>query len=380
MKFEKWLEETTTTANIAQPLAQGAVDVIGAGCPEGYKWSKEKKICVPVSEEAKKEEKKKPTKKFLKSIFGPEVMKDLKKESLDEGLKSPNTAKWKAGKHLGQWHVMNQFGDVRDVDGEAWAYMSKTREFLHLGTTKELKKMKKTSRWLPEGVESSGFYMKIRSAQNRGKAQQLAKQHGVHPSNVGYVYLDYADDSDEFIKQAYERTKRVLQRPKISDVNKERQELILANLERVMKERGIKESKLREAVVLTDPEKLTAQWKKKAKENPDVAHWMHIASTYKKAALKCQEQLKKESIDEGKHPTHKGASSPPSGKIASYHKALMKAKEETMKGDTLNSSGTKSVYFGKGLVTVRAGKSEVILTKQEAEALTRSISRNIGKI
>jgi len=142
MKFEKWLEETTTTANIAQPLAQGTVDVVGAGCPEGYKWNKEKKICVPIS----------------------------------------------------------------------------------------------------EGVESSGFYMKIRSAQNRGKAQQLAKQHGVHPSNVGYVYLDYAEDSDEFIKQAYERTKRVLQRPKISDVNKERQELILANLERVMKERGIKES------------------------------------------------------------------------------------------------------------------------------------------
>jgi hypothetical protein len=52
MKFEKWLEETTTTAGIAQPLAQGSVDVIGGGCPEGYKYDKEKKICVPEVEEA----------------------------------------------------------------------------------------------------------------------------------------------------------------------------------------------------------------------------------------------------------------------------------------------------------------------------------------
>jgi hypothetical protein len=50
--------------------------------------------------------------------------------------------------------------------------------------------------------------------------------------------------------------------------------------------------KINEAVVLTDPEKLTAQWKKKAKENPDIAHWMHIAKTYKKAAMKCQDKLK----------------------------------------------------------------------------------------
>jgi len=378
MRFEKWVEETTTTANIAQPLAQGAVDVIGAGCPEGYKWSKEKKICVPVSEEAKKEEKKKPTKKFLKSIFGPEVMKDLKKESLDEGLKSPNTAKWKAGKHLGQWHVMNQFGDVRDVDGEAWAYMSKTREFLHLGTTKELKKMKKTSRWLPEGVESSGFYMKIRSAQNRGKAQQLAKQHGVHPSNVGYVYLDYADDSDEFIKQAYERTKRVLQRPKISDVNKERQELILANLKRVMKERGIKESinRLRESV-LCELTGVLVHAKHPTGKVTDVA----VRKLQKDAGIGVPPVRKHKNGNlEYDFKTWEMANR--FSDVLDSHGIKSELLEaETMKGDTLNSSGTKGVYFGKGLVTIRAGiKSEVILTKQEAEALVRSISRNIGKI
>jgi hypothetical protein len=47
MKFAEWLEETTTTAGIEQPLARGKVDVVGAGCPDGYKWDKDLKECVP---------------------------------------------------------------------------------------------------------------------------------------------------------------------------------------------------------------------------------------------------------------------------------------------------------------------------------------------
>ena len=49
MKFEKWLEETTVAGDIAQPLARGKVDVVGAGCPEGMVKDK-KGICVPKGE------------------------------------------------------------------------------------------------------------------------------------------------------------------------------------------------------------------------------------------------------------------------------------------------------------------------------------------
>lgn len=48
---------------------------------------------------------------------------------------------------------------------------------------------------------------------------------------------------------------------------------------------------LDEAVKLTDPKKLSAEWKRKAKENSDIAHWIHIADIYKKAAIKCEEKL-----------------------------------------------------------------------------------------
>lgn len=49
MRFEKWLEETTTTAGVAQNLAKGKVDVIGAKrkCPEGMTWDAKQLECVP---------------------------------------------------------------------------------------------------------------------------------------------------------------------------------------------------------------------------------------------------------------------------------------------------------------------------------------------
>lgn len=51
MKFEKWLDEETTTGAIALNLAKGGgqgpgVDVIGADCPDGQKWDKKKGKCV----------------------------------------------------------------------------------------------------------------------------------------------------------------------------------------------------------------------------------------------------------------------------------------------------------------------------------------------
>ena len=225
MKFEKWLEETTVAGDIAQPLARGKVDVVGAGCPEGMVRDK-KGICVPKGEKISEYQELYRTDRY--DLIAKKLMKQFK------------------GKKI----------TFRDIE------------------------------------------------------QAII---------------------DEFAPQPFDRY--------------DHQEVVDRLKEKRFK---VESSKLREAVVLTDPEALTAQWKKKAKENPDVAHWMHIAGVYKKAALKCQKQLKKESID-----------------------------EETMKGDTLNSSGTKSVFFGKGLVTIRAGRSEVILTKQEAQALVRSIKEKI---
>lgn len=35
-----------TTGNVEKNLARGHVDIIGAGCPEGFNWSKSKKVCV----------------------------------------------------------------------------------------------------------------------------------------------------------------------------------------------------------------------------------------------------------------------------------------------------------------------------------------------
>lgn len=51
MKFQKWLDEQTTTGAIALNLAKGGkhgggVDVIGADCPDGQKWDKKKGKCV----------------------------------------------------------------------------------------------------------------------------------------------------------------------------------------------------------------------------------------------------------------------------------------------------------------------------------------------
>ncbi len=49
MRFVKWLEETTTTAAVAQPLAKGKVDVVGAKkkCPDGHVWDAKQLECVP---------------------------------------------------------------------------------------------------------------------------------------------------------------------------------------------------------------------------------------------------------------------------------------------------------------------------------------------
>jgi hypothetical protein len=48
----------------------------------------------------------------------------------------------------------------------------------------------------------------------------------------------------------------------------------------------------------------------------------------------------------------------------------------TDKGDMLDSKGTKKVLFLKnGSISIKAGKSQIMLNKQEAEALLRSLKR-----
>jgi hypothetical protein len=42
----------TTTANVAQNLAKGHVDIIGGECPKGQKYDPEKKVCVPIKNES----------------------------------------------------------------------------------------------------------------------------------------------------------------------------------------------------------------------------------------------------------------------------------------------------------------------------------------
>jgi hypothetical protein len=48
MKFNKYIEETTTTADVEVNTAKGAVDIINKDeeCPEGYIWCPEKGKCV----------------------------------------------------------------------------------------------------------------------------------------------------------------------------------------------------------------------------------------------------------------------------------------------------------------------------------------------
>ena len=48
--------------------------------------------------------------------------------------------------------------------------------------------------------------------------------------------------------------------------------------------------------------------------------------------------------------------------------------KSTVKGDTLDSRGTKKVLFLKnGSISIKAGKSQIMLNKQEAAALLRSL-------
>lgn len=54
-KINKLLQDddgATTTSNVATNLAQGHVDVVGGGCPKGMRYSKSKKVCVPIKDEA----------------------------------------------------------------------------------------------------------------------------------------------------------------------------------------------------------------------------------------------------------------------------------------------------------------------------------------
>jgi len=51
-KIDKILGDQTTTSDVATNLAQGHVDVVGGGCPKGMRYSKTKKVCVPVKDEA----------------------------------------------------------------------------------------------------------------------------------------------------------------------------------------------------------------------------------------------------------------------------------------------------------------------------------------
>lgn len=42
----------TTTTDVAKNLARGHVDVVGGKCPEGYRYDKNKKVCVPIKNES----------------------------------------------------------------------------------------------------------------------------------------------------------------------------------------------------------------------------------------------------------------------------------------------------------------------------------------
>jgi hypothetical protein len=57
--------------------------------------------------------------------------------------------KWKKGELLGHWDVSTDSGEVRDWKGDAWAYLPKSREWIKLGTTKQMKSHPRDSRWRP---------------------------------------------------------------------------------------------------------------------------------------------------------------------------------------------------------------------------------------
>ena len=42
----------TTTANVAINTAKGHIDVVGGQCPKGQRYDKNKKVCVPVTDES----------------------------------------------------------------------------------------------------------------------------------------------------------------------------------------------------------------------------------------------------------------------------------------------------------------------------------------
>jgi len=94
MKFQKWLDEQTTTGDIALNLAKGGkhgggVDVIGADCPDGQKWDKKKGKCVgsrlkeSLVGEATFLDYDKSSRKQMKKAFGK---KDVPKEFMNDPL------------------------------------------------------------------------------------------------------------------------------------------------------------------------------------------------------------------------------------------------------------------------------------------------------
>jgi len=49
-KIDKLIVDTTVAGDVAQNKAQGKVDVVGGECPDGMKYCKKRKTCVPVNE------------------------------------------------------------------------------------------------------------------------------------------------------------------------------------------------------------------------------------------------------------------------------------------------------------------------------------------
>jgi len=112
MRFQKWLEETTTTAGVAQNLAKGQVDVIGAKrkCPEGMTWDAKQLECVPdiKIKEAKK----------MKIGFDQEGYDKLVKHFMDKQGLSKREAKKKADKYKTEFRTYEEKKEC--PDGHEW--------------------------------------------------------------------------------------------------------------------------------------------------------------------------------------------------------------------------------------------------------------------
>jgi hypothetical protein len=65
----------TTTGNVAINTAKGHIDVVGGQCPKGQRYDKNKKVCVPVTDESdmKLSSYKEKAGNFLKTIYKLEL-------------------------------------------------------------------------------------------------------------------------------------------------------------------------------------------------------------------------------------------------------------------------------------------------------------------